>query len=337
MDEVEKLKNILLQSQKKVTILETMMENRSRTLFILAEETKATQAKADLQIYEEKIYSENINKALLNILDDYVGEKANMENVQRAVINILDDYRDEKTKVDIANNDLIVANKELETFSYSVSHDLRAPIRAINGYSSILQEIYSGKMDSEGLGALQSIKHNSKRMGELIDDLLAFSRLGRKEISVAEINMNALVKSIKEEDTASDSSKIIFTIHDLIPTKGDPSLIKQVWINLISNAIKYSQKKTKTHIEIGSSVKNNFIEYYIKDNGVGFDMQYYEKLFGVFHRLHSQEEFEGTGIGLAIVQKIINRHKGTVWADSKVDEGATFYFSLPIYLDMNKP
>lgn len=226
--------------------------------------------------------------------------------------------------------ELEAVNKELESFSYSVSHDLRAPLRAIHGYSTILQEDYAAKMDNEGLMALNSIRQNSKRMGGLIDDLLAFSRLGRKEISVSEINMNALVKSILEENTDFNSSKINFTIHNLPPANGDQSLIKQVWVNLISNAFKYSQQKTKINIEIGSSVKNNFIEYYIKDNGAGFDMQYYNKLFGVFQRLHSQEEFEGTGIGLAIVQKIISRHKGTVWADSKVDEGAVFYFSLPV-------
>lgn len=229
-----------------------------------------------------------------------------------------------------AEEQLQAVNKELESFSYSVSHDLRAPLRAINGYSTILQEDYAEKIDSEGLTALNSIKHNSKRMGALIDDLLAFSRLGRKEISMAEINMKALVKSIKDEDMSLNSSKIIFTIHDLLSATGDQSLIKQVWINLISNAIKYSKQRTKINIEIGSSIKNNSIEYFVKDNGAGFDMQYYNKLFGVFQRLHSQEEFEGTGIGLAIVQKVISRHNGTVWADSKVDEGATFYFSLPI-------
>jgi len=225
---------------------------------------------------------------------------------------------------------LEAVNKELESFSYSVSHDLRAPLRAINGYSTILQEDYAAKMDSDGLTALNSIKQNSKRMGELIDDLLAFSRLGRKEIAVSEINMNALVKSILEENPDLNSSKINYTIHRLPPAKGDQTLIKQVWINLISNAFKYSQQKAKINIEIGASIKNNFIEYYIKDNGAGFDMQYYNKLFGVFQRLHSQEEFEGTGIGLAIVQKIINRHNGTVWANSKVNEGTVFYFSLPV-------
>lgn len=220
-------------------------------------------------------------------------------------------------------------NKELESFSYSVSHDLRAPIRAINGYTRILVEDYAEKLDSDGQKTLQSIINNSKKMGELIDDLLAFSKLGRKQVTVSEIDMTELVKIVRDE--------LLFEAYENIPefnvgvlphAKGDKSLIKQVWINLISNAVKYSKHKTKTSIEIGAYQQDNLIVYYIKDGGAGFDMQYYDKLFGVFQRLHSQEEFEGTGIGLAIVQKIIHRHNGTVWAESKINEGSCFYFSL---------
>ena len=221
-------------------------------------------------------------------------------------------------------------NKELGSFSYSVSHDLRAPIRAINGYAKILEEDYSEKFDSDGTKVLHAIMHNSKKMGQLIDDLLAFSKLGRKEVTLSEINMTALVKLVKEELLFEDGENIPeINVNVLPPAKGDQSLIKQVWINLISNAIKYSKYKPKTYIEIGAYEKDNLVVYYIKDNGAGFDMQYYDKLFGVFQRLHSQEEFEGTGIGLAIVQKIVNRHNGTVWAESKLNEGACFYFSLP--------
>ena len=226
--------------------------------------------------------------------------------------------------------DLEAVNKELGTFSYSVSHDLRAPIRAINGYARILEEDYAEKLDLDGINALTAITHNSKKMGQLIDDLLAFSKLGRKEVTVSDIDMSALVKSIKEELLFEDKgNKADFNIKPLLPAKGDQSLIKQVWINLISNAIKYSKYNAKACIEIGSHEKDELVEYYIKDNGAGFDMQYYDKLFGVFQRLHSQEEFEGTGIGLAIVQKIVSRHRGTVWAESMVNEGACFYFSLP--------
>jgi signal transduction histidine kinase len=225
--------------------------------------------------------------------------------------------------------ELIIANSELESFSYSVSHDLRAPIRAIGSYAKILEEDYAGKFDAEGIDALLSIRANSKKMGKLIDDLLAFSRLGRKEITVSDINMNALVKSAIDELTGYSKNEMKLNIKTLPPSKGDHSLIKQVWVNLVSNAIKYSQTKSETDIEIGGYEKDNLVIYYVKDNGAGFDMQYYDKLFGVFQRLHSQEEFEGTGIGLAIVQRIVHRHKGTVWAESKLGEGTCFYFSLP--------
>ena len=221
-------------------------------------------------------------------------------------------------------------NKELEGFSYSVSHDLRAPLRAINGYSKILQEDYATKMDVDGISSLNAILNNSKKMGELIDGLLAFSRLGKKEITISEIDMNNLVTSVREEVMYGNSTEIEFKIDDLIPAKGQQILIKQIWVNLISNAIKYSKHNPNIIIQIGSYYKDNLVVYYVKDNGAGFDMQYYDKLFGVFQRLHSQQEFEGTGIGLAIVQKIITRHKGTVWAESKVNEGSCFYFSLPI-------
>lgn len=221
-------------------------------------------------------------------------------------------------------------NKEIESFSYSVSHDLRAPIRAINGYTRILVEDYSSKLDSEGIKILQSIINNSKKMGELIDDLLAFSKLGRKQVTVSEIYMADLLSMVCEELLFEGDENIPEFNIDILPNAiGDKSLIKQVWINLISNAIKYSKHKIKTNIEIGAYNKDNQIVYYVKDGGAGFDMQYYDKLFGVFQRLHSQEEFEGTGIGLAIVQKIVHRHNGNVWADSKLNEGSCFYFSLP--------
>ncbi len=221
-------------------------------------------------------------------------------------------------------------NKELESFSYSVSHDLRAPIRAINGYTRIIIEDYSEKIDAEGAKVLQAIINNSKKMGELIDDLLAFSKLGRKQVSLSEINMAELVRSVQEEQLFDKGENVPkFIIGDLFPAMGDQSLIKQVWINLISNAIKYSGYKENTTIEITSHKTAASVIYKITDEGAGFDMAYYDKLFGVFQRLHSQEEFEGTGIGLAIVQKIINRHGGIVWAKSKLNEGTSFYFSLP--------
>ncbi len=220
------------------------------------------------------------------------------------------------------------ANKELESFSYSVSHDLRAPIRAISAYAKILNAEYGKVFNEDGAEILSSIARNSIRMGVLIDDLLAFSKLGRKEIASSLIDMNVLVQTIKA-DSFADTPNVEFTIGKLPPANGDSSLIRQVWINLISNAIKYSANSSPSKIEIGSTEEESMNVYFIKDNGVGFDMEYYDKLFGVFQRLHSDEEFEGTGIGLAIVQKVIRRHKGNVWAESILEKGSSFYFKLP--------
>jgi len=230
-----------------------------------------------------------------------------------------------------AEEELMAVNKELETFTYSVSHDLRAPLRAINGYAKIIQEDYASILDSDGIYTLNAILKNSKKMGQLIDDLLAFSRLGRKVIETSEIIMTSLVQSVIEEEMIGriNRENITFILPELLPAIGQQVLIRQVWVNLISNALKYSKNKPKIIIEIGSEFKDNSIIYSVKDNGAGFDMQYYDKLFGIFQRLHSQEEFEGTGIGLAIVQKIVTRNNGTVWAESKLNEGTCFYFSLP--------
>jgi signal transduction histidine kinase len=224
--------------------------------------------------------------------------------------------------------ELLLANSELESFSYSVSHDLRAPIRAISAYAKIVSEDYAGKFDEDATQMLNSIVRNSKKMGELIDDLLAFSRLGRKEVTFSQINMERLVNMVVEELTRAKSATINFKVDKLPPAKGDHALIKQVWLNLVSNAIKYSKQRSEINIEIGGYEKDGSVIYYIDDNGAGFDMRYYDKLFGVFQRLHSQSQFEGTGIGLAIVQKIVHRHNGSVWAQSKLDEGSCFYFSL---------
>jgi light-regulated signal transduction histidine kinase (bacteriophytochrome) len=232
-----------------------------------------------------------------------------------------------------ADEALLAVYKELEAFTYSVSHDLRAPLRAVNGYARILVEDYFTSLDSEGMSSLHAILNNSKKMGQLIDDLLAFSRLGRKEVILSEINMTSLVNSVFNECQTGNSTSVESKIPELLPAMGQIELIRQVWVNLISNAIKFSRNKPVCFIEIGSYYKDNLVVYYIKDKGAGFDMQYYDKLFGVFQRLHSQEEFEGTGIGLAIVKKIIQRHNGTIWAESKLNEGSCFYFSL---LKINK-
>lgn len=221
-------------------------------------------------------------------------------------------------------------NKELDSFTYSVSHDLRAPLRAITGYTKILNEDYGNIIDAEGKRIMKVISSNAQKMGQLIDDLLAFSRLGRQSIVAIPIEMNSLVKSVKEDlMTFSDLKNIQIDIQNLIVASGDSGMIKVVVTNLLSNAVKYSSKKEEIKIEIGSYYEGENTVYYVKDNGAGFDMQYCDKLFGVFQRLHSASEFEGNGVGLAIVQRIIQKHEGRVWAESKLDVGSTFYFSLP--------
>ena len=227
------------------------------------------------------------------------------------------------------NKELEHMNKELESFSYSVSHDLRAPLRSINGYSGILKKNYNATLDDEGKRVLNKIIERALKMNSLIDSLLDFSRLGRKELTKVSIDINMLVANAIEELKMEQLNKNLnWNIRELLPVKGDMELLKQVFLNLISNAIKYSSKKDKPEVEIGCELNHQEVTYYVKDNGAGFDMEYKNKLFGVFQRLHSVKEFEGIGIGLAIVQRIVVRHGGCVWAEAEVDKGATFYFSL---------
>jgi len=221
------------------------------------------------------------------------------------------------------------ANKELEAFSYSVSHDLRAPLRIIHGYSDILRMDHVEQLDKEGLRLFEVIMNNIKQMGVLIDELLNFSRLGKKELTSYDTDMNALVKEIIREQSLQSKKNIEFKLEDLLHVVCDRYLIRNVWNNLISNAIKYSSKTDAPVIEINSSVKDGYIIYSVKDNGVGFDMKYHHKLFGVFSRLHKKTDFEGTGVGLALVQRIVLKHQGNVWAEAEENAGATFYFSIP--------
>ncbi|MEQ8579596.1 MAG: PAS domain-containing protein [Balneola sp.] len=222
-------------------------------------------------------------------------------------------------------------NKELESFSYSISHDLRAPLRSINGFSDILMEDYAEQLDEEGKRLMGIVKESAVTMGQLIDDILEFSRLGKKKIQKSEIDMTKLFESVCEVETGSYSDKQIdLKIDDLPNARGDVALIKQVVVNLVSNAFKYSSKEDKIVINIGlDQSEENEVAYFIKDNGTGFKMEYHDKLFGVFNRLHSKNEFEGTGVGLAIVKRIINKHGGKIWAESEEGKGSIFFFSLP--------
>jgi signal transduction histidine kinase len=252
------------------------------------------------------------------------------EELKNAKSEIFDLNVGLEQKIIERTSELEAANQELESFSYSVSHDLRSPLRAINGFTQVLAEDYADNFDEDGRSVIAEIIQNSQRMGQLIDNLLEFSHIGKQRLSIANINMKALVDTVVNELKRQESGrKITVNILPLTDGKGDRNLIKQVLINLIANAFKYTGKEVIAKVEIGSYTKDDQEIYYVKDNGVGFDMRYYDKLFGVFQRLHSNNEFEGTGVGLAIIHRIISRHSGKVWAEAKVNEGACFYFSLP--------
>lgn len=230
-----------------------------------------------------------------------------------------------------ANQEITHLNGDLEAFSYSVSHDLRAPLRSVNGYANVLMEDYGDVLDEEAKRTIKVIARNGRRMGQLVDDLLDFSRLGRREIQRISLSMETMVNNVIDEirETHQYNPKATIEVRSLPVANADQNMMRQVWHNLISNALKYSGKTENPAVEIGSFLRDNDICYYVKDNGVGFNMQYVDKLFGVFQRLHKDEDFEGTGVGLALTKRIIDRHNGLVWAEGVLNKGATFYFSLP--------
>lgn len=251
-----------------------------------------------------------------------ITQRKKMEREIMALNNDLESRIQERTRA------LQEANKELESFSYSVSHDLRAPLRAIHGYSQMLTEDYGNNLDTEGVRLLEAVKLNARRMGQLVDDLLSFARMGRRSLRVTSVNLNRIVDDVLNDLKPGNDHRVSIRLLRLGIAEADESLLRQAFENLIANAIKYSAKEAHPQIEIGSEMMEGETVYYVKDNGAGFDMAYYKKLFGVFQRLHEQEEFEGTGVGLAIVHRIIQRHGGRIWAEGKVGEGAVFYFTL---------
>jgi two-component system sensor histidine kinase/response regulator len=226
--------------------------------------------------------------------------------------------------------ELVAANNDLEAFSFSVSHDLRAPLRAINGFSQILKDDYSAQMPADAQHLLAMVTENARRMDKLIDDLLRFSRLGRQPLSKQPVNISALVHEVLDELHKEQTDRQVeVRVVDLPDAIGDPALLKQVFVNLLSNAFKFTLKEEQPVVEVGCRRQEKEQVYFVKDNGAGFNPQDAERLFGVFQRLHSDREFEGTGVGLSLAQRIIRRHGGSIWAESEVDKGATFYFTLP--------
>lgn len=238
-----------------------------------------------------------------------------------------------ENKVMERTEELNIINKELESFTYSVSHDLRSPLRAINGFSEILKMECGDTLSEDANDSLFEILKNTKKMARLIDNLLEFSRLGKQHVSRADVNMQEIVSTVVEDIHKVNENGITFKVGKLHRVNGDPGMLRQVMVNLISNAVKYSSKKPHPVIEIGSREEDGDVIYHVKDNGAGFNMKYYDKLFGIFQRLHGSDEFEGIGVGLALVQRVITRHHGRIWAEGKEEEGATFYFSLPVNND----
>jgi light-regulated signal transduction histidine kinase (bacteriophytochrome) len=227
------------------------------------------------------------------------------------------------------NRKLEFANKELEAFSYSVSHDLRAPLRALDGFSQAMLEDFAAQLPEEARRYLLTIRKGAQQMGSLIDDLLAFSRLSRAPLNRQEVQTDDLVRVVLAElESERAGRQIDLRLGELPACSGDPALLRQVWVNLLSNAFKYTQKREVAVVEIGCECAPAGDIYFVRDNGTGFDMRYASKLFGVFQRLHRAEDYEGTGVGLALVQRIVHRHGGRIWAEAEVDRGATFYFTL---------
>jgi signal transduction histidine kinase len=298
----------------------------------------------------EKEQSEGAQRSMLNILDDFSEEKGRLEETQRAVLNILDDFEMEKNKVELANQqlgqeieerkrvetqvqgvniELVAANKELEAFSYSVSHDLRSPLRSIDGFSLALLEDYADKLDEDGRDCLHRVRAATQRMGTLIDDMLNLSRVTRSELRLEKTDLGALARSVAAElQKTQPERRAEFRIEEGLEAFVDSHLIRIAFDNLLGNAWKFTSKHDSAFIEFGGTHRDGRLTYYVRDDGTGFDPTYADRLFGAFQRLHDKNEFPGTGVGLATVQRIIHRHGGRIWAESAVGRGATFYFTL---------
>jgi signal transduction histidine kinase len=335
-------------------------ERGQRAMLNILEDFEAEKARMEgaqravLNILEdsvaEKTQLEAAQGAMVNILDDFSEEKVRLEETQRAALNILDDFETEKCKVQsanqqlekeieerkrieaqiqVANTELLAANKELEAFSYSVSHDLRAPLRSIDGFSLALLEDYAEKLDEGGKDYLRRVRAATQRMGTLIDDLLGLSRVTRSEIKLEKVDLGGIARTIADElRRTQPERRIEFRIEEGLEVIADSHLMRIALENLLGNAWKFTSKRESARIEFGKAHRNGTQGYFVRDDGAGFDPAYAHRLFGAFQRLHDNTEFQGTGVGLATVQRIIHRHGGRIWAESAVEKGATFCFTL---------
>jgi light-regulated signal transduction histidine kinase (bacteriophytochrome) len=316
-----------------------LKETQAALLNILRDSTGEKQQMRSMQMavmnaledaQAEKLQLHATEAAILNILDDSYAEKESLQHIQKAVFNILDDLQGEKANLAERTIELTAANAELESFSYSVAHDLRAPLRQIAGFSKILVEECGPEISDDSRRYLKRIQDGAQHMGKLVDDLLSLAKVSRQTLARRPTPLNELIRSVIESLQPECSGREIrWEIDPLWTAHCDPALVAQVFVNLLSNAIKFSRVRAQAVIQVGQTGVNGQRAIFVRDNGAGFDMAYAAKLFGVFQRLHKVTEFEGTGIGLANVQRIVHKHGGRIWAEAAPDQGATFFLTLP--------